>query len=101
MRYGVILKDDTQLLAWFTKVVEGIDDQVMNNYFGGEIWKNTSNFETRRTGRALVDQLHSLVNPSIIDIGCGDNELKQHFPDGNLIGIFKSFLTTITCFGNS
>lgn len=90
-RYGVVLKDDITLLAHFTKVVEQIDQQVLTNYFNGKSeggWHSGSSFETRATGRKMVDYINSLEGvQSIIDIGCGDNELKQYFTDKKFLGI--------------
>jgi len=87
-RYGVNLKEDITLLSFFTKVVERIDDQVLSNYFSGQDngWHSGSSFETRRTGRELVDRINNMNAQKILDVGCGDNELKQYFGD-KLTGI--------------
>lgn len=90
-RYGVSLKEDITLLSHFTKVVEQIDEQILKNYFSGTLdsgWKSGSSFETRASGRKMVDYINSLENvKSIIDIGCGDNTLKQYFPDKKFLGV--------------
>lgn len=90
MRYGVSLKDDIKLLTHFTKAVERIDEQVLNNYFNGQddgTWSSGTKFETRASGRKMVEYIKSIGAKSIIDIGCGSNELKQYFTDIEFIGI--------------
>lgn len=90
-RYGVQLKEDIKLLAHFTKVVEQIDEQILNNYFSDKSedgWQSGSSFDTRATGRKMVDYINSLENvKTILDIGCGNNILKPYFPDKKFLGV--------------
>jgi SAM-dependent methyltransferase len=94
MRYGVEFEDNIKLLTHFVKLVEEIDRSVLDTYFGwdqskgteGGYWTQQIKFDTRRTGRQMVEYINSLNPTSILDVGCGDNEFKK-FWNEKLTGI--------------
>ena len=66
-----------------------MDQEYLNKYFG-KVWRNTqyNNLALPEfSGKALLDKIK--LNETVIDIGCGSNYFKQHFP--NLIGIDPAF----------
>ena len=90
MRYGVEFEGNIPLLARFVDVVAEIDKSVLGTYFGwdqsqgkeGGYWTQQLQFEKRRTGKQMVEYINSMSTEStILDVGCGDNEFKQHFGD--------------------
>jgi hypothetical protein len=96
MRYGVeIGADNITLMRKFVELTQEIDKQVLDTYFGwdqkqgkdGGYWTQQLQFEKRQSGRRMVDYINSMSTEStILDVGCGDNEFKQHFGD-RLVGI--------------
>lgn len=68
-------ESDTQLYVYFPFLVE---------YFG-KSWKGNLP-KYKYSGLALLDKIDA--NSTVLDVGCGDNFFKSHFP--NLIGIDPS-----------
>ena len=66
-----------------------MDQKYLNKYFD-KVWRNTqyNNLELPEfSGKALLNKIK--LTETVIDIGCGSNFFKQHFP--NLIGIDPAF----------
>mgnify|MGYP003328935315 FL=1 len=92
MRYGVSVldaKEETpQIMDTLLRMQYWIDDVVLSQYFsGGEgYWSNSETFETRRTGKKLIEELKELENVEILHVGCGNNDLKELVGE-NVFGI--------------
>lgn len=90
-RYNVNVAKDTEMFELVKDLVMKMDNKILDTYFSGQSengWSSGSSFETRATGRKMVDYINSLDNvEAIVDVGCGDNELKQYFPTKKFLGI--------------
>jgi len=96
MRYNVNLaelKDDyPELFNSFLRLQFWMDETLLARYFGNTDeseeakadWKQHLKFDTRKTGQKLLDKINALQDLSpdvplkILDVGCGDNNWKQH-----------------------
>jgi hypothetical protein len=94
-RYDIDVKDYQS----FLQLQYDIDEALLARYFGDtkesdeakNYWKQHLKFGTRKTGQQLLDKINALQKQSkdpleILDVGCGDNEWKEHFGE-QLIGI--------------
>lgn len=94
-RYNIDVKDYES----FLQLQYDIDEALLARYFGDtnesdeakNYWKQHLRFETRKTGQQLLNKINTLQKQSkdpleILDVGCGDNEWKEHFGD-RLLGI--------------
>ena len=92
MRYGVNVLDKKEqyphMMDALLRMSFWIDEGVMSDYFSGGdgYWSNQETFETRHTGKRLIDELKEKGDISILDIGCGNNDVKQLVGD-NVFGI--------------
>ena len=58
------LTDEDALRRFLQKVVEQIDEQILKNYFSGTLdsgWKSGSSFETRASGRTMVNYINLII----------------------------------------
>lgn len=98
MRYGINVTENQEkmpeLMGNFLRLQYWLDEAVLARYFGyneeaeqdGTYWTQQLQFDTRRTGAELLQRLKDMDPDSILDVGCGDNEWKQHF-GAKLVGI--------------
>ena len=73
MRYGINVLEKKQeypiMMDALLRMSYWIDECVLSEYFsGGEgFWSNEETFETRRTGKRLIDELKEIVNQLTAD----------------------------------
>ncbi len=65
------------------ELVDNIDDLVLAKYFG-EVWQPEMK-KFKYSGIALINEVNNLKPRSVLDIGCGYNELKGKI--NNLVGL--------------
>ncbi len=98
-QYEFNVKDHSDMFKSLSELQLCIDEAVLARYFGNtkesadakKYWKQHLKFETRKTGKQLLDKINALQEQSkdpleILDVGCGDNKWKEHFGE-QLIGI--------------
>lgn len=92
MRYGINVLEKKQqyptMMDALLRMSYWIDECVLSEYFSGGdgFWSNEQTFETRRTGKRLIDELKEMDDVKILDIGCGNNDVKKLVGD-NVFGI--------------
>lgn len=98
-QYELNVEDHPDIVNSLLDLQLCIDEAVLARYFGDtkesadakKYWKQHLKFETRKTGRQLLDKINALQEQSkepfeILDVGCGDNGWKEHFGE-QLLGI--------------
>jgi hypothetical protein len=91
MRYNISIADYQEqypdLYKSFLRMHYWMDEAILDTYFNGENkegWTQQDRWETRKTGKQLLDKISDLQDLSpevplkIIDIGCGNNNWKEH-----------------------
>lgn len=91
-QYEFDAKDHPDMLERLLDLQLCIDEAILSRYFGDteesenakKYWKQHLKFETRKTGRQLLDKINALQEQSkdpikIVDVGCGDNGWKKYF----------------------
>lgn len=75
--------DDINISGTFADVVDNLDKQYLNRFFG-EIWKPTTD-QYQYSGWSLVDIINKQNPQRVLDFGCGYNQFKGRI--NNLVGI--------------
>jgi len=95
MRYKISVTDTQEkypeLFKSFMRMQFWLDEIGLANYFAenenaeedGTYWQQQLKWETRKTGQQLLDKIAEIQDNNsdelkILDVGCGDNEWKQH-----------------------
>jgi len=104
MRYGIDIitaqEQHPELFTAFMATQYWIDQLKMSEYFAhnededeqGKNWSNSKKWDTRKSGEQLLQKIRDNQDLSpqiplkILDVGCGDNEWKQHL-GAKVIGI--------------
>ena len=98
LRYKIDIAEESrnnpELLKSFLRLQHHMNDALLGVYFQanenaeeeGTYWVQQIKWNTRRTGQMLLEKINALNPEKILDVGCGDNEWKQHFGD-KLLGI--------------
>lgn len=75
--------DDVSLTGTIGEVVDRLDKQYLNRFFG-EIWKPTTEIY-QYSGWGLVEEINKTNPKAVLDFGCGYNPFKGRIK--NLVGI--------------
>ena len=91
MRYGIDItkhhESHPELFKSFMRLQYWMDEIILNNYFGNNNeadqvradFKNDNVWDVVKTGQLLLEKIQALDPQLILDVGCGNNEWKQHF----------------------
>lgn len=91
MRYGIDItqhhESHPELFKSFMRLQFWMDEVLLSNYFGNNenadnaraSFDNEQSWDVRKTGQQLLEKIQALNPDLILDVGCGNNEWKQHF----------------------